>query len=150
MRHLLYSLAVLVLSTTLGFSNTQISEDDWVFYFENDKCIIKYKKQNCEYEDFFNQDYIILELTNKTNDQLEVSWNEERWYDNICSNCEQDTEEYRKTTMIDANQILVGQCNFHSNLKIFSNFSEKLEDMPGVNRIVRLTKFELKNITINE
>ena len=50
--------------------------------------------------------------------------------------------------MIDADQSLVGQCNFHSNLKIFSNFSEKLEDMPGVNKIVRLTKFELKNITI--
>ena len=106
MRHLLYTLAVLILSTTLGFSNTQISEDDWVVYFENDKCIIKHKIQNCKYEDFFNQEYIILELTNKTNDQLEVSWNEERWYDNICSNCEQDTEEYRKTTMVDANQII--------------------------------------------
>ena len=148
MRHLLFTLAILFLSTFFSFSNTQISKDDWTLYFENDKCIIEYKKQNCIYEDFFNQEYIILQLTNKTNEKLIVSWIEERWYDNICSNCEQDAEEYRKTTVVDANQSLVGQCNFHSNLKIFSNFSEKLEDMPGVNKIVRLTKFELKNITI--
>ena len=99
MRNLLYTLAILFLSTFFSFSNTQITEDDWILYFENDKCIIEYKKQNCIYEDFFNQEYIILQLTNKTNEKLTVSWNEERWYDNICSNCEQDTEEYRKTTM---------------------------------------------------
>lgn len=150
MRNLLYTLAILFLSTFFSFSNTQTTEDGWILYFENDKCIIEYKKQNCIYEDFFNQEYIILQLTNKTNEKLTVSWNEERWYDNICSNCEQDTEEYRKITIINANQILVGQCNFHSNLKIFSNFSEKLEDMPGVNKIVKLTKFELKNINIDE
>ena len=150
MRNLLYTLAILFLSTFFSFSNTQITEDDWILYFENDKCIIEYKKQNCIYEDFFNQEYIILQLTNKTNEKLTVSWNEERWYDNICSNCEQETEEYRKITIVNANQILVGQCNFHSNLKIFSNFSEKLEDMPGVNKIVKLTKFELKNINIDE
>ena len=150
MRQIICLLGCYFLFSNIGFSNSNISEEDWTVYFENDRCIIEYKKQNCDFEDFFNQQYIILQLTNKTNNKLTVSWNEERWYDNICSNCEQDSEEYRRTTIVNANQIIVGQCNFHSNLKIFSNFSEKLEDMPGVNKIVRLTKFELKNIRIDE
>ena len=32
----------------------------------------------------------------------------------------------------------------------YRKLSEKLEDMPGVNKIVRLNKFELKNIRIDE
>lgn len=126
------------------------NDSEWIIYFENEEIIIEYTKMNCEYEDFFNQEFVIIQLTNKTNKKISVSWKEEIWYDNNCHNCEQDDKEFRKLTILNTNEILIGKCNFHSNLKIFSKFSEKLEDMPGVNKIMSLTNFELKNIQIND
>lgn len=122
----------------------------WETYFEDEKIKIEYKLLNCEYTDFFNQEFVILQITNKSNNKISVEWQEQYWYDNICNNCEQESNEFRKKTIVNANETVIGQCNFHSNLKIFSKFTEKLEDMPGVEKIVVLTKFELKNITTKD
>ena len=45
--------------------------------------------------------------------------------------------------------MLAGDCDIQDNLRIFSKFSDKIEDMPGIKKIVELTKFKLKNINIS-
>jgi hypothetical protein len=51
--------------------------------------------------------------------------------------------------LIPANQVVSGDCYIQDNLRIFSKFSDRIEDMPGIKKIVELTKFKLKNINIS-
>ena len=57
-------------------------------------------------------------------------------------------DELFKSITLKANQFKEGNCERNNPLTIFSKFSEKLIDMPGVSKIVELTKFELKKIKI--
>jgi hypothetical protein len=41
-----------------------------------------------------------------------------------------------------------GKCNINNDLRIFSKFTSRIEDMPGINKINALTKFELTNLKI--
>jgi hypothetical protein len=45
---------------------------------------------------------------------------------------------------------LEGNCSENNALRVFSKFTEKLEDMPGIDKITTLTKFELENLKITD
>lgn len=121
-------------------------------YFENNEIKIEYRYETCIYLERFDSEYVFLEITNKTDDELKISWQEELWYNEICINCEHESPEFRKEVIVLGNTIYSSDCNNLKNTSIFSKFTEKLEDMPGINTIIPLTKFELKNLTttINE
>jgi hypothetical protein len=89
-------------------------------------------------------------MTNLTNNNLSISWINESWYDKKCVNCsENKTDEASNKVLIPANQVVSGDCYIQDNLRIFSKFSDRIEDMPGIKKIVELTKFKLKNINIS-
>ena len=139
------SLAFITLvSTTLSASNPT----DWETYFENNSIKIEFAYQNCEYIEQFNSEYVIFKITNYTNKNLTIQWEDQLWYDENCINCETNNAENRKRITILASSSSEGKCNINNNLRIFSKFTSKLEDMPGVNKINALTKFELTNLKI--
>ena len=139
------SLAFITLvSTTLSASNPA----DWDTYFENNSIKIEFAYQNCEYIEQFNSEYVIFKITNYTNKNLTIQWEDQLWYDENCINCETNNAENRKRITILASSSSEGKCNINNNLRIFSKFTSKLEDMPGVNKINALTKFELTNLKI--
>ena len=143
--------AILIAFFSLFTSNSMGSNPtEWEIYFENDTVKIEYTYENCEYAETFNQEFVILRIINKLNSELVIVWKEELWYDDICANCEQDNIESRKVINLKAGERLEGECNINSNLKIFSKFTDKIEDLPilGVEKIATLSRFELKNITI--
>ncbi len=135
---------ITLISTTLSASNPA----DWETYFENDSIKIEFAYQNCEYIEHFNSEFVIFKTTNYTNQTLTIDWEEQLWYDENCMNCETINSENRKQITILATTSSEGKCNINNDLRIFSKFTEKREDMPGVNKINALTKFELKNLTI--
>jgi len=135
---------ITLLSTTLSASNPA----DWETYFENDSIKIEFAYQNCEYIEQFNSEYVIFKITNYTNKNLTIQWEDQLWYDENCINCETNNAENRKQITILASSSSEGKCNINNNLRIFSKFTSKLEDMPGVNKINALTKFELTNLKI--
>ena len=135
---------ITLISTTISASNPA----DWETYFENDSIKVEFAYQNCEYTEQFNSEFLIFKTSNYTNQILTIEWEEQLWYDENCINCETDNNESRKQIKIPANSTLVGKCNKNNSLRIFSKFTEKLEDMNGVNKIVALSKFDLKNLTI--
>ena len=92
---------------------------------------------------------MILKIENLSNNKINIEWREELWYDDKCINCEQNREEFRTNIKMKKGEILIGDCMQINKLKIFSKFTEPLEEMPGVDAINKLTKFELKNITIS-
>ena len=123
--------------------------NDWTTYHSDNDIKIEYQYSNCEYPEFFNQEFVVLKITNLTNKDLTVKWKNESWYDKKCINCSDDDLESFNETFVKANDFVIGNCNDQNSLRIFSKFSDKIENMPGIKKIVKLTKFKLKNINIS-
>ena len=123
---------------------------NWTTYYSDSEVKIEYQYTNCEYPERFNQEFVILKITNLTNNDINVSWYNESWYDKKCINCsdEKSDEDFNKV-YLNANEEVLGNCIDQNSLRIFSKFSDKIENMPGIKKIVKLTKFELKNINIS-
>jgi len=140
----------LILSIIMSINSHAESPNNWTTYYSDNDVKIEYQYTNCEYSDRFNQEFVILKMTNLTNNNLSISWINESWYDNKCVNCsENKTDEASNKVLIPANQVVSGDCYIQDNLRIFSKFSDRIEDMPGIKKIVELTKFKLKNINIS-
>jgi hypothetical protein len=140
----------LVLSLIISISTHAESPNNWTTYYSDNDVKIEYQYTNCEYSDRFNQEFVILKITNLTNNNLSISWVNESWYDNKCINCSENrTDEALNEIFVPANQVVIGDCDIQDNLRIFSKFSDRIEDMPGIKKIVELTKFKLKNINIS-
>lgn len=139
----------IVFTIFLALNNLSLfgeNPNNWTTYFENNEVKIEYLYQNCDYTEQFDSEYVIIKATNLTDKSITIEWKEELWYDEKCINCNQDSPEYITTLTLPANSTLQGECNKWSKLKLFSKFTEKLENMPGIDKISALTKFELKNI----
>lgn len=128
--------------------NPEAYGNNWNVYYENAEVKISYQKQTCDLKNQFDQEFVLIKIENLTPNTISVEWDSKLWYDESCINCEQDNPEFRKEITIESNNTIIGNCFEHNSLRIFSRFTEKLEDMPGVDKIVRLTKFELKNLKI--
>ena len=126
------------------------TESDWTNYFNNDSIEINYKYIECKYGNAFDQEYIVFQIINKLDIDISVVFVEKLWYDDVCINCEHYKDEHRKTIILHAKEEKTGECEKNNSLKIFSRFTNKIEDMPiiGVKKISSLTKFELDNIDI--
>ena len=126
------------------------SLSNWTTYYSDSEIKIEYQYTNCEYPERFNQEFVILKITNLTNSDVNVSWYNESWYDKKCINCSNEkSDEAFSKVYLKANEEVLGNCIDQNCLRIFSKFSDKIENMPGIKKIVKLTKFELKNINIS-
>lgn len=141
----IFSIAAMLFS---GVYSQAINPTEWTTYYESDEITITFTYLNCEYQEQFNQEYLILRIQNKSTNDITIDWQEQLWYDNKCINCEHNSLEFRKEIIVKAGETISGDCTTYNNLRIFSKFTEKLEDMPGVDKINTLTQFELKNINI--
>jgi hypothetical protein len=140
---------LLITSIFLSLSVKAENPNNWITYLDDANLLIEYQYQNCEYERF-DEEKILLKITNKIDKDIFLSWKEVLWYDQDCINCNLENEnELFKSITLKANQFKEGTCERNNPLTIFSKFSERLIDMPGVSKIVELTKFELKKIKIS-
>ena len=137
----LFTISLLLLSFT-ALSN----ESKWDLIFESDEVTIETKNHNCDFSDAYDQEFIFLRITNLTDSSLTLSYYLQLWYDNECINCENKKPEYEKSFKLSARETITSDCFNES--KIFVKFSLPLSKMPGVNKIVELTNFELKNISL--
>ncbi len=142
-RHCFIFLLLFVLSSAYA-----LDKDKWEIYHIDTDVKISFRYQNCEFLEQFNHEIIVFKIENLSNKSISVQWDTKIWYDNSCINCEQDSPEFRKNISIGAGKILESKCGEYDSFQLFSKFTDKLEDMPGVNKITMLTKFELKNLTI--
>ena len=142
-----FLIITLVLSSFLATAN---SGNNWEVYYENTQVKISFSQVQCDFDGQFNQEIVVFKIENFSAQAITVQWDSKIWYDNSCINCEQDSPEFRKVTRVEKGETLEGNCSENNALRIFSKFTEKLEDMPGVDKIVKLTKFELENLNITD
>ena len=139
-------LIIIFLSSSMF--GTAEAGNNWEIYYENTQLKISFCQTQCDFDEQFDQEFVVFKIENLTSNTLLVQWDSKLWYDESCINCEQDSPEFRKKIRIESKKIIEGNCSTHNALRIFSKFTENLEDMPGVDKITTLTKFEFKNINI--
>jgi len=142
-----FYIKLLIISFILLSFTALSNESKWNLIYQSDEVTIETKNQNCDFSDAYDQEFIFLRITNLTDSSLTLSYYLELWYDNDCINCENKNPEFEKFFKLNAKEIITSDCFNKSNeSKIFVRFSLPLSKMPGVNKIVKLTNFELKNI----
>lgn len=127
-----------------------IEGNNWEIYYEDAKIKISFQKQECDFNNQFNQEFIIFKIENLSYNTISIKWDSKIWHDESCINCEQDDPEFRKEIKLESKKIMEGNCAEHNALRIFSRFTDDLEDMPGIDKIITLTNFELKNLNITD
>ena len=143
----IFLIIIFLSSSMLG---TAEAENNWEIYYENTQLKISFRTIDCDFDNQFDHELVVFKIENLTSNTLLVQWDSKLWYDESCINCEQDSPEFRKEIRIESKKMLEGNCSTHNALRIFSKFTENLKDMPGVDKITTLTKFEFKNINIKD
>ena len=140
---------LIILLFTLISLKATASETKWQILHENDEVIIETKNYNCDFSDAYDQEFIFLKITNLTEYSLTLKYSLKLWYDNECINCDSNRPEYEKLFKLNPNETITSNSYERLNQsKIVVKFSMPLEKMPGVNKIVKLTNFEINNIRV--
>lgn len=84
--------------------------------------------------------YLSLSITNKTDNELSVSFKKNMWYAGNCISCDSDSEEYTAKIQLQPAESVQGTCDDNPNLMVFSRMLE----LKGVRQ---LTHVELDDIT---
>lgn len=132
------TLAVLL----LGMTGFKVPESGWREYFQNDQVKIETNTQTCSNAQAgTSNNYILLRISNKTNQEVEVSFFKELWYNDVCSNCN-GGDEAKTSIVLKANETVEGSCTSGlKELKIFHS-------MPNGSKRT-LNKFDIKNVTVS-
>lgn len=118
-------------------------EEKWSSYLENDQLKIEVMETRCnDIKNGIDNQYILLRFTNKTNHKIKVDYQRELWYNNICLNCNESSDENHKTIYLETKEVKTGNCSSDKSLKIFVRMNNNLSDQV-------LTKFELKELVIS-
>ena len=103
---------------------------------------VNYKK----FKGTAKQEVIVFKFTNLIAQNILLSYKANIWHDDVCVNCEQESNESRYTIHISDNQTITTSCN--DKWKEFAIFSAFIAN-DDETRYESLTKFELKEITIS-
>ena len=141
MYYLLKTCSIAVFS--LFLLSFQSNELGWNEYFQNDQVKIEVKTDACNnIKDGINNNYVFVRISNKTAVDLKVSFSKELWYNETCTSCN-GGDEFKTMITLKANETLEGTCDSKTkDLKIFHSMAN------GSKKV--LTKFDLKNLTIQE
>lgn len=123
--------------STFSFSS---KESDWKVYFENKEIKIESKLLSCDKPaiDIHNS-YVVLKITNKTNQALDVTFQKELWYNEVCSSCT-NSKEFKTQVSLNPMEVIEGFCDSKTKeLKFFQSSPDSK---------TKLTKFELKMIEV--
>jgi len=138
-------LPVLLFASVLftGVSNA----GNWQLYTELDGIRIEYKYADCDLERGYDQQWVLLKITNTTGNTKLVEWKNNLWYNDECKTCDVTSGEYHRTVSVGGGKTLEGTCSIYGNgsLNIFVKFSDSQYQNPNPEV---LTKFELENLTI--
>ena len=129
------------------FNSMGSNPTEWEIYFENDTVKIEYTYQNCDFSSTAKQEVIVFKFTNLISQNILLSYKADIWHNNVCTNCEQESEESRYTIQIPSNETITTNCN--NEWKEFVIFSAFITNDDEKKRYASLTKFELKEITIS-
>lgn len=140
----LYAFA-LSLAPFFGFAqNAPIQSENWYTLTSTPAYKIEYRSQYCErLEDDLDRNNLIVRITNLSNNDLQIEYFNDLYYNDKCLTCNSESEEVKTSVRIKAGQSVEGHCDdTNSSLRHFINFTE-IENQSV------LTKFDVRQIKVS-
>jgi uncharacterized protein YcfL len=131
-------------SVMVSSPEIKVKSSEWQLLANNEFVAISYKYEECNLPSQGSHDeFVYLQLKNKTTNALTIEWNTEYWYNEKCYGCEANNNENHFTIQLMPNTILEGVCaeNVNPALKILSK-------MLNIETKTVLTDFSLRDIKI--
>lgn len=130
--------------TTPIIEVTDAHSQNWETYISNLDFKIEYQFVNCDPTMGFDNESVILRISNLTNEKITVSWVSNNYYDKVCNTCNYPNEYFNQLSLT-PNQVLVGDCSLYGDkkLKIFSKFNDV-----NYTKGVKLTSFKLADFNV--
>ena len=139
---------ILIAFFSLFTSNSMGSNPtEWEIYFKNDTVKIEYAYHNCDFSSTAKREVIVFKFTNLISQNILLSYKADIWHNDVCTNCEQESEESRYTIQMSSNETITTNCN--NEWKGFAIFSAFITNDEKEQRYESLTKFEFKEISIS-
>ncbi|MEX0812527.1 MAG: hypothetical protein WD048_09955 [Chitinophagales bacterium] len=126
--------------------SAQESSADWVISQGNSNFEISTKKINCsDASKGISKEYLFLKIENKSKNALQLDYKIEKWYDEVCSNCDLDERENSSFSIeLAAGESATGSCKDYRNRKL-AVFSK----MTGTAKARKLTDFKIIPLAVN-
>ena len=142
--YLVLSLSTFAQISTNYVPVADISTFDWVTYLDNQECRIEYKRTDCNENSGLDQQYIFLRFTNKTQNQLNLNWEMDLFYNGGCKTCSVD--EYQWQYILEPSESVEGECAIgaENKLRLFSKFIDA-----NYSNNSELTGFKFSNLYID-
>jgi hypothetical protein len=123
------SLACLVLALTAlsqvstdHVTTEDINSTNWVSYVDNQDFSIEFKRTDCDLNSGLDQQYFFVRITNKTQNEINLRWEMDLFYNSTSNTCGDD--EYQWQYTLAPNQSVEGDCAIgaEKKLRLFSKF----------------------------
>lgn len=117
---------------------------EWELYVHHDNFKIEFKYVNCDPNMGYDNESVLLRITNLTENKIKLTWVNNNFYDKICNSCNYP-DEYFNELILAPNQRLEGGCdiNAEKKLKLFSKFNDV-----NYSKGKQLTSFKLADFTL--
>lgn len=123
-------------------SETKVKSAVWQLLASNEFIDINYKYGECKLPSQGTHDeFVYLQIKNKTNKELKIEWNTEYWYNEKCYGCEDGNTENHKTIHLIPNTTIEGICAEDVNPALVI-----LSKMLNIKISTELTNFNLRDI----
>ncbi len=123
-------------------SETKVKSPVWQVLLSNELIDINYKYGECIVPSQGTHDeFVYLQIKNKTNKELNIEWNTEYWYSGKCYGCEDGNTENHKTIHLIPNTTMEGICAKDVNPALVI-----LSKMLNIETNTELTNFNLRDI----
>ena len=121
-----------------------VYSETWINLISNSDFKIDYKLSKCDPEIGYDQELILLKVTNISSEKATISWHATLYYNGVCKTCDYP-EEYTFSVELKQNEVAEGVCGIYekSSLQIFSKFLD--DRYTGGSR---LSDFKLTNCTL--
>lgn len=139
MNRLVYLLGCIVF---FSISATAQSAESWTTYSDLEQVKIEYRTNQCNFSSGVEADFYFIKLTNKTVEEVTITFRLEYYYNGECTTCHND--EYVYTFKIPASGSLEPTCdlsNDNARLAVIKEYLNRDFGYP-------LDKFEITNIQI--
>jgi hypothetical protein len=143
------NLVIALFSCFIGISASaqMVTENlsEWKLYSEQSGLQIFMKEIGChDNQNGLHEKYQVFQFTNTTQQVMEVTWQKELWYNNVCTTCNKPANaENTYNLELAPEESQQGSCDMAHNkgLKIFCTFI-------GSSKAGVLSKFEFKNLAV--
>ena len=151
---LLLTAIMFLLYASISFSQNEIitptidcksvHPTDWEIYTSNLDFKIEYKFVDCDPPMGYDQEMVLLKVTNRTREDLAFNWHAILFYSEDCKTCDFE-DEYSFGVNVPPLQSVEGSCSLYEGyeLKIYSAFIDV-----NYTKGEKLVSFELGNLTV--